>query len=225
MVGAPESDQRASVGGTLARLVPPGPRRHDVLCSYVDGLHGRRWPERPDLRFCAVDIRTGRRVILDRAAVRSPGPAVAASCALPGIHTPVDLGRHRLVDGAVHSMDNADVARACDSDLVIVSSPLSARQPLDPWRPLAGVRNSVRSRTQRELDPSRSGFADPSCPVLVIRPSAADIRAMGVDLGTNRRRSAVARQALASAGEAFDAFLGQAVTAGTVGATRSRPVG
>lgn len=202
LVGSATGDRTASVGGRLARLIPRGPLRHDVLCSYMDGLHGATWPERPDLRFCAVDVRSGRRVVLDGTAVRSPGPAVAASCALPGIHAPVDIGRYRLVDGAVHSMDNADVATDCDRDLIIVSSPLSADQPLGPWRPLAGLRNTVRSRTQRDLEDHR-----PDCPVVVVRPETADVRAMGMDLGTNRRRASVARQALATADQAFQSFL------------------
>lgn len=192
----------SSIGGTLARLVPDGSRRHDQLCSYVDGLYGQRWPVRPDLKLCAVDLRARRRIVLDRAAVRSPGPAVAASCALPGVHAPVHLGDYRLVDGAVHSMDNADLADRSDRDLVVVSSPLSAQRALDPLRPLAGVRNAVRSQTKWEL-----GRTTSACPVVVIQPRVGDIRTMGLDLGTNRRRPAVARKARATADLAFTSFL------------------
>ena len=203
MVGPAEPTGDGSVGGSLVRLMPRGRRRHDNLCSYVDGLHGRRWPERPDLKFCTVDVPTRRRVVLDRAAVGSPGPAVAASCALPGIHTPVRLGDRVLVDGAVHSMDNADVVEPDDRehDLVIVSSPLSAQRVVAPWQPLAAVRNVVRTRTRSEVRRSVS-----ACSVVVVQPDSADIAAMGVDLGTNRRRARVARQALTTAERTFHEF-------------------
>src|SRR5581483_10193607 len=63
-----------------------------------------RWPDEP-LWLCAVDITSGRRIVLGREG--SP-PAtlhqgVMASCAIHGFYSPIKVGPLTLVDGGAHS--------------------------------------------------------------------------------------------------------------------------
>jgi len=53
-----------------------------------------------------------------------PVGAVTASCAIPVLARPVEIGRHRYVDGDVHSPPNADGLVGHDLDVAIVLSPL-----------------------------------------------------------------------------------------------------
>jgi NTE family protein len=83
------------------------------------------------LWICSVDLLTGRRAVFGRDEDLPPasvGEAVEASCAIPAVFRPVELGGRRYVDGGVHSPTNADVLADTDLDLdlVIVSSPMSA---------------------------------------------------------------------------------------------------
>ena len=56
--------------------------------------------------------------------------AVAASCAVPWLFAPVEVGGVRYVDGGVYSPTNLDLMAGLDLDLVIVVSPMSvARHP------------------------------------------------------------------------------------------------
>ncbi len=45
--------------------------------------------------------------------------AVAASCAVPGVHPPITVGGRRLVDGGLRSPTDADLAAGCDRVLVV----------------------------------------------------------------------------------------------------------
>jgi NTE family protein len=189
------SAARADVapGAVLAGLMPRGWQGCGALRRYFDSLLEDAWPHRPRLRLCAVDLGTGRRVVLDGASGAAPGEAVAASCAIPGLYAPVRIGGRDYVDGAVHSVNNADVVSA-DADVVIVSSPLSIDHYLRPRRPLAALRNVAHAQAAREC----RGLG-PGAEVVMFEPSTPVAAAMGSDLNDVGRRSAVARHAYATA--------------------------
>jgi NTE family protein len=103
-------------GGALVRAaalarMPVGDRRLDRLHEHV-GRWGTRFDGR--LRICAVDRRSGRRVVFG-----APGAppaevpdAVLASCAIPWVFAPVEIGGREYVDGGVWSVTNLDAAPA-----------------------------------------------------------------------------------------------------------------
>lgn len=52
---------------------------------------------------------------------------MAASCAIPGAFSPVEIDNVEYVDGGFHSPSNADVVADADLDLVVSIAPLSDR--------------------------------------------------------------------------------------------------
>lgn len=64
----------------------------------------------------AVDLISGNEVVLNSGDVAK---AVSASCAVPAIFTPVEIGNMRLVDGGVLNNIPADVVRRMGADKVI----------------------------------------------------------------------------------------------------------
>jgi NTE family protein len=68
------------------------------------------------LRVVATDIRTGEEIIF---ATGNTGWAVRASCAVPGVFHPVQIGKNTYVDGGVVSPVAVDAARQAGADIVI----------------------------------------------------------------------------------------------------------
>src|SRR4051812_6333983 len=77
------------------------------------------------LRICAVDLDSGRRVVFGSrsAPAASVGQAVAASCAIPGVFRPVEIGGRRYVDGGAWTPTNGDAAPAGRGDGVLLLEP------------------------------------------------------------------------------------------------------
>src|SRR5690606_15813745 len=124
-------------------------------------LHPRQdWPAKP-MAVVTVDVLTGETRIFDRHSGVALADAVAASCAVPGIWPPVNIGGQNYMDGGIRSSSNADLAER--SSGVIILSPLGVRQGI-PGRTLA--------RQVRELE-------QPGTRVQVIGPDRASSVAMG----------------------------------------------
>jgi NTE family protein len=64
----------------------------------------------------AVDVRSGEEIVLREGSVAR---AVSASCAVPGVFTPVEWEPYRLIDGGVINTIPSDVARAMGANTVI----------------------------------------------------------------------------------------------------------
>ncbi len=96
--------------GVLTRMAPPH-RTLDGLREHVDG-YGARFDGR--LRVAAVDRARGRRVMFGSpgAPKAGVGAAVAASCAVPWLFSPVTIAGREYVDGGVWSATNLDAAPA-----------------------------------------------------------------------------------------------------------------
>ena len=165
------------MGTVVAAMMPLGRRPTDVIEETLVPLYPSGWPER-ELWVCSVNLDDGRRVVFGRdgdAPSTTVGVAVAASCAVPGYFAPVVIDGVRYVDGGMFSPSNADVLAGSDLDLVIISSPQTMvpsglRTSVDSW-----FRASCRMLTRREAaQVRRAGHA-----VLLIEPSAEDLRVMG----------------------------------------------
>lgn len=154
------------------------------------------WPTEP-LWLVTVDVRTGRRVVLGR---RNPPrtdlhTAVKASCAIPGFFQPQRVGRRTLVDGGIHSTTNLDLATKINPTVIIGIVPMA----FDPESPPRGadrvMRSFAQSRLVREVTQARGGGAR----MLLIRPSAEDLRVMGGNMMRSGENEVVTRAAYESA--------------------------
>jgi NTE family protein len=212
--------------GVLERLFPAG------MFAMAEGRRRfteelpAEWPERP-LWLCAYDIDRGHRVVLGRPHGRgassppaSTGPphaapsrptlvdAVAASCAIPGVYPPVRTGSMTLVDGGVWSTTNLDLAAEAGCGLIVGVAPLA----FDTVRPLpAPLLQLVRRVPARMLVGEMALARKRGAEVLLLRPSARELRLHGANL---MRRSGLDEVARA----AYDA------TAATLGTDRFRAV-
>jgi NTE family protein len=137
------------------------------------------WPEK-DLYITAMDIVSGRRITLGR-----PGSpeidlprAVSASCAIPGLYKPVRLGRMTLVDGGVHSGTNLDLATKAGCDLVVAVAPMA----YDPASPPAALAQLVRRIPSRSLAAEAAGARRKGVDVVLLRPTASELRLHGLNL-------------------------------------------
>ncbi len=178
----------------LAGLIPDGSVSTEMISSGIGALFPDQWPAVP-LWVCSVRQADGKRVTFGKDDRRPPlADVVAASCAIPGFFSPVDVEGELFVDGGVHSPTNADVLAGEDLDLVIVSSPMS----LSGRRPRLAAGQLVRRWSSTLLDAEvlrlrRSGIA-----VVAFRPTVEDAELMGDNPMDPTRRRDVARQILES---------------------------
>lgn len=182
----PWSVRPASV---IAGLLPAGSVSTSVISDGIGALLHHRWPDQP-LWVSAVRISDGRLIVFGRNGnCPNPGDAVAASCAIPGWFTPVEIDGQRYVDGGAHSITNAGhLGRAENLDAVVVSAPMGRtgeRVPGTPWRHLTRLQLSFEVQALR-----RKGI-----PVLAIQPTPADQAVMGRDPMNGSRRDQIVRQA------------------------------
>lgn len=135
------------------------------------------WPDNP-LWLCAVDIDTGRRVVLGRRGDEPPlAHAVLASCAIPGYYEPVRLDGRTLVDGGVHSSTNLDLAAKARPRVVIALAPMGH----DPRRAPGAVARAVRRPINRGLARERITLRSRGHQVLLIRPGRDELVAHGLN--------------------------------------------
>ncbi len=115
----------------------------------------------------ALDLATGREVILDRGPLRA---AVSASCALPGILPPVSVGEMLLVDGGWIDAVPVEPARSLGADFVIAVD--VSRELADFEEPGNGLEIVFRSDavTRHALAVERMKNAD-----LILSPAVRQI--------------------------------------------------
>lgn len=182
--------------GTLAAaLIPRGRVSLEPFAARTNWLFGRSWPEEP-LWIPAVRLHDGRRVVFGRegAPRTEVGTAVAASCAVPGWFTPVEIDGRRYVDGGAHSTTNLDLVTDLDLDLVVVISPMTVARGVLPVRLDYPARAGLRFRLAAE----RRAVSKAGTPVATIQPAAADLAVMGVNAMNPGRRHPVVTQAYES---------------------------
>ncbi len=202
---APEALWRAALrpsgvapGSLAAALLPRGSASTAHVAGMVDGLLGPWWPARPELRVCTVEVASARRVVFGRGDGATPSAAVAASCAVPAVFSPVAIRGREYYDGGAHSADNLDVIGDDRYDLIVVSSPMSTTRRIDAGRPWSMLRTVSRWQTDQQRG-RLSGCGH----VEIVRPTVRDLDAMGTNLLDRSRRPAVAVQAHASASARF----------------------
>jgi NTE family protein len=165
-------------GSLFSAVMPSGVVPGDHLAAPYDELWGPTWPTDP-LWIVAVDLDVGRRVVFGRdgAPLTRLGPAVQASCAIPGYFEPVGIGTARYVDGGVHSTTNADLLTDADVDLVVISAPMSSVGGTPALSPRSAMRQIARRWVAGEVIALRGAGVG----VLTIQPTAADAEVMAGD--------------------------------------------
>lgn len=139
------------------------------------------WPA-GDLKITAVDTASGEFAVFDASSGVRLIDAVGASCAVPGIWPPVTINGKRYMDGGMRSATNADLATGYQR--VVVIAPLH-----QGFGPIASVASQIR---RLEAEGSR---------VVLIKPDAAALRAIGKNVldPANRPAAAAAGYAQAAA--------------------------
>jgi len=157
-------------------LLPAGHVDITALAEILDGAVGESWPD--GLWICTARRRDGKRVTFGRPA--SPpatlARAVAASCAIPGYFSPVEIGGVEYFDGGVHSPTNADVLRDEHLDVVVVVSPMSVRRGR-AVTPDAPMRWSAHNRLEREVRRLEAAGTE----VVRFEPGRRSLVAMGLN--------------------------------------------
>lgn len=197
-VHRPTHTPEFSTRALLTAMLPRGTQPMSRVEHFFDHLIGPRWPTGIDLQFCAVDRGTGQRVALDRRSGATIGQAVAASCSVPGLSQPVPINDREYIDGAVYSINNADLASTrentptdgSDVHTVIVSAPLSINRLQPRIGPMWALRNALHLQTAAEV--RRLQRVDR---IVVIEPNHDLVTTMGPNLNANGRRAKVADDA------------------------------
>jgi NTE family protein len=188
----------------MAGWLPAGVVSTESLSELVSRVVPDRWVEHPNFWAVACDYHSGRRVPFGRldAPNAEIGPAVAASCAIPGFYRPVKIGPRRYVDGGVCSASSLDLVAGRGLDLVICLNPLSSDTelaqgpggpigrlgPLDPREWLGALSRQANSRRLAHEAGKVRRF---DTEVLLVEPTAEDRKAMGHNLMSGSRRQQV----------------------------------
>jgi NTE family protein len=181
----------ASLRRAALRAVPRG-RRSLAALGEVAELRNAHWDGR--LRVVAVRRDSGRRVVFGSpgAPEASIAVAVQASCAIPGVFRPVLADGREYVDGGAWSPTNADVAEVRRGDRVLRLNPTGSLRPTRQ-APLGAFGPASRAIAGAEALALRGRGAR----VTTINPDGDSAAAMGTDLMSASRRSAVIEAGLA----------------------------
>jgi NTE family protein len=169
----------------MLRRIPAGERSLEPLAAIIDAA-------RPEfdgrLLIAAVELSSGRRVIFGEPGAPSAtvAQAVLASCAIPGVFSPVRIGAREYVDGGAWSPTNMDALAPKRGERVLCLNPTGSLRPRRGA--LAGAFGPLsRGAAAGEALALRHRGAH----VRVVNPDDASAAAMGIDLMSRRRRAAV----------------------------------
>lgn len=201
----------------LTALLPSGRLQLNSISNPIEDLYDNEWPAEP-LWIPATDLDSGERVVFGRDELEtSVGDAVRASSSLPGFFSPTVIKGRRFVDGGVGSAVNANLIAEMGSagaanpaagtpaedtddlerpDLVIVLSPLSIARPALS-RPIATV---VRAWPRRQLQNEIRRIQKLEVGTLVVEPTEAVVRSMGLNPMDPKRMQSIAERADESVG-------------------------
>lgn len=147
----------------------------DTFIRNLEGIipHGLPWPER--FVCVATNAHTAERQVWDASSGVEVIRALAASCCSPYVAQPISVNGGRFLDGAVHSITNADLAEGFATVLVIaVAVPLTAAL--------------IESQINRE----RAAIECHGGQMILITPDKASLDAIGPNLMDGARGEAAA---------------------------------
>lgn len=184
---------RHAPSAVLAGWLPRGFISTDPISALVETFIGHDWPDHPNYWAVAADYCTGRRVAFGRedAPRARVSEAVAASCAIPGFYHPPRIEGRRYVDGGVCSMSNLDLFLGADVDLVVCLNPMSSMAEAMGGTPAERIGALIRGVSTRRLDHEARKLREAGTELLVLQPSAEDIKGMGLNMMARGRRAEV----------------------------------
>jgi NTE family protein len=143
--------------------------------QFVAGFSYLGSDEWPDRYACtAVDAATGEFVVWDVKAGAPLDRAVASSCAVPGIFSPITINGRRYIDGGMRSASNADLAKG--HDLVLLVTLMS------PAR-MAGATGDPRAaRYLAKMERELAVLTDNGSRVETVAPDDQAATALGLNL-------------------------------------------
>jgi NTE family protein len=188
-VGSAYVVARAAMRVPSVFSIPPSPSLRRAFPAGVATMGGaptmlerdlpRTWPA-GRLWLATYDLVSRRRVVLGRAGepyVPLPS-AVRASCAIPGLHAPVEAGGGVLVDGGTRSLVNLDLAALGGCDTVICVAPMS----YDPDRLPAARDRVLREVPTRLLLASAARLRRDGVHVVLLSPGPKEAAVHGLNM-------------------------------------------
>jgi NTE family protein len=158
------------------------------------------WSSHQNLWIVALDYASGKRVVFGRdGAPRAHlDEAVRASCAIPGLYSPVKIDGRLYVDGGVWSPSNLDLMSHddVDVDVVVAMNPMSSLQPGLPTTIVERVERRIRSASGRRFGREARRIRDKGTELLMIQPVEEDLDAMGINLMDPSRRADVLERSI-----------------------------
>ncbi|MFN2199498.1 MAG: patatin-like phospholipase family protein [Anaerolineales bacterium] len=136
-------------------------RKMERWLEDLTGVHTIESMQRP-FAAVATDLDTGDKVVLDRGRL---GPAVRASCSIPGFFDPVNINGRQLCDGSLVESIPVSVAQQMGADYVIGVDILTPA-PRKTWGAIGYGLNALEIIFQR----AGGGYEDADC---LIEPDMA----------------------------------------------------
>jgi NTE family protein len=161
-------EQSAAIGKIVSAL--DRSREAEWLREIAGSIHVSEWGERR-LLVCAVDAESGERRVFERGDGVPLVHAVAASSAVPGLFSAVEIDGRLYMDGQVHSSTNADVLVPDRPAQVLIAMPTN----------VATSRN-IGAHAERMLDGEVEALRAAGSEVLIKTPSSEDSQRMGGNL-------------------------------------------
>jgi NTE family protein len=191
---------RHSPAAMLCGWLPRGFVRTDPISELVEAFVPGDWPDHDAYWAVAADYATGRRVAFGRDDSPSArvSQAVAASCAIPAFYHPVKIDGRRYVDGGICSPSNLDLLCGEELDLVVCLNPMSSLAQISGGSPGDRMGALLRALAGRRLGHEARKLRDSGTKVLMLQPGADDVKVMGFNMMSGRRRVQVTETALKS---------------------------
>lgn len=192
--------QRHSPAAMLCGWLPRGFVRTDPISELVEAFVPGDWPDHDSYWAVAADYSTGKRVAFGRsdAPAAQVRHAVAASCAIPAFYHPVSINGRRYVDGGICSPSNLDLLCDEELDLVVCLNPMSSLAQVSGGSPGDRVAAILRTVAGRRLGHEARKLRDAGTKVLMLQPGADDVRVMGFNMMSGKRRATVTATATKS---------------------------
>src|SRR3954454_694521 len=192
--------QRHSVATLLCGWLPRGFVRTDPISELIEAFIPGDWPDHDSYWAVAADYSSGKRVAFGRADAppATVSQAVAASCAIPAFYHPVGINGRRYVDGGICSPSNLDLLCDAELDLVVCLNPMSSLAQISGGSPGDRVGALLRTFAGRRLGHEARKLRESGTKVLMLQPGADDVKVMGFNMMSGRRRIAVTQTATKS---------------------------
>src|SRR5947207_6775657 len=192
--------QRHSHAAKVVGWLPRGFVRTDPISELIETFIPGDWPDHAAYWAVAAHYSTGKRVAFGRpgAPRATVSQAVAASCAIPAFYHPVRIDGRRYVDGGICSPSNLDLLRGAELDLVVCLNPMSSLAQASGGSPGDRAAALMRAMVGRRLGHEARKLRDAGTRVLILQPGADDVKVMGFNMMSGRRRVQATQTAVKS---------------------------